>query len=380
MRGISGAAQRYYCDESPGIDPDVFAAAEGNLASGGTLVASGNPSSRTGWFYDAFTRSKAWITISGSALDSPNVVLGARVVPGLADFPWIESMRAELSEEDPRFQCDVLGEFPSREQDRVVSDLEYAAAIARWELPDDGQGSLWCGVDPAGGEGGDKSVIVIRRGMRMLVPPVRFMGATDRIMAELHTLLSQHRKGRERVTVNYDASGMFGKDIRQALNDLRSSDDEIRSEGLDSKGSTDADPLLKGCGFSRPRDAYWGNLARLIKTSLAMPYDEDLRADLLFGEWQNDWKGRGKLPDKRLWRKILGRSPDAGDAASYAFFEGRVSPGSDITRQIAAKRAAELAKPLPALPQRSLYDRPSRGGGAYGLSDQYNPRPPRRGR
>jgi hypothetical protein len=172
---------------------------------------------------------------------------------------------------------------------------------------------------------------------------------------------------------------MFGKDLRQALNDLRSNDDGIRSVGLDSKGSTDADPLLKGCGFSRPRDAYWGNLARLIKTSLAMPYDEDLRADLLFGEWQNDWKGRGKLPDKRLWRKILGRSPDAGDAASYAFFEGRVSPGSDITRRIAAERAARNAEPEehdePANDRGNPFERPH-GDDDYwqdGLTDPRNP-------
>ena len=342
MRGISGPHQLYVLDESPGIDQEIYEACVGNVAATGrTVAAFGNPSQRFGWFFDAHMRPGAFTRIVGSSLDSPNVKLGRRIVEGLADVKWIEQMRAELAEDDPRWQVDVLGEFPTRDMQRVIGDADLARVFARAEAPPDGKGGLFIGIDSAGGTGGDLSTIATRRGWRF-EPLLGFQGNTDRIMIELHEILRVHRKKDEPVQINYDAAGAFGKDLGLALGQLRQRDDFITARGLDGRGDASRDPLLARSGYSRPRDCYWGNAAQLMKTVVAIPFHEQLREDFTFAEWTKDPKGRDRLQDlkKTEQRKATGRSPDFGDAVAYCLWEGRVIPLSEVAAEAAANMDA----------------------------------------
>ena len=338
MRGVSGPRQVYVLDESPGIDEEIFQACEGNIAATGrTIVAFGNPSERHGWFFDAHMRTGGWHRIVGSSLESPNIVLGRTVIEGLAGPNWIASMRADCSEDDPRWQVDVLGEFPTRDMQRVMDDVAIGKMFARAEGKDDGKGELYIGIDCAGGTGGDLSVIATRRGYRFQ-PLLGFQGDTDRIMLELLEILRTTRKKDEEVHINYDAAGRFGKDLGVALGQLRNKDDKIHARGLDGRGDASKEPALARSGYSRPKDCYWGNAAQLMKTVVAIPEHEGLKEDLRFAEWEKDFKGRDRLKDikKTEQRKATGRSPDFGDAVSYALWEGRVTPLSELaTRAVA---------------------------------------------
>ena len=373
MRGISGAHQVYALDESPGIDQEIYEACVGNIAATGkTFIAFGNPSSRHGWFYDSHERSGgAFHCITGSSLDSPNVVLGERVVEGLADTKWIEQMRAELSEDDPRWQVDVLGEFPTRDMKRVMTDVDIARVFERAEEygdPDDDEGDLFVGIDPAGGVGKDTSTIAMRRGWKFW-PIYAFQGATDRIMAELESLLTARRRGKERVKIKYDASGRFGKDLGIALGALRLKDDQIEARGLDGRGSVEKDPTLATSGYSRPKDCYWGNASVLLKRVCSIPYDDQLKEDLTFGEWEADHKERDRLKDhdKTEQRKATGRSPDKGDAVTYCLWDGRVTPISEVGKEIVEeeereqKEEDEIAEKTakPARDGNEVYDEPA---------------------
>jgi hypothetical protein len=346
MRGISGSHQTYLLDESPGIMAETKDACAGNIASTGrTIACFGNPSSRHGWFFDMHTKAGSAHRIAGSSLASPNVVLGRRVVEGLADTKWIASMREECSEDDPKWQVDVLGEFPTRDMLRVIDDLSLAACFRRWEqTPPSAHGALFFGIDAAGGTGGDTSVIATRRGWR-LEPLHGFQGATDRIMMELAALLRLHRRGNERVEIHYDAAGRWGKDLGIALGQLRRSDENIHATGLESRGFIPRTSPLYSSGFSRPRDAFWGNAAQLMKTVVSIPYHDELREDFTFAEWTKDSFNRDKLQEKTEQRKATGRSPDYADAVCYCLWEGTIAPLSEITQQVAEERAALRAQP-----------------------------------
>lgn len=338
MRGISGPHQTYCIDESPGVDQEIFEACLGNIAATGrTIVAFGNPSERHGWFFDAHMRPGKWCRIVGSSLMSPNVVIGRRLVEGLADTNWIDQMRAECSEDDPRWQVDVLGEFPTRDMMRVLDDVSIGRMFARAEQKGDDRGELFFGIDCAGGTGGDLSVIATRRGFRF-APLLGFQGDTDRIMLELEELVRVHRRGDEEIRINYDAAGRFGKDLGVALGQLRQKDEKIHARGLDGRGDASREPALARSGYSRPKDCYWGNAAQLMKTVVAIPEHEGLKEDLTFAEWEKDFKGRDRLKDvkKTEQRKATGRSPDFGDAVAYCLWEGRVVPLSEISAEAAA--------------------------------------------
>ena len=341
-RGPSGARMLYILDEAPGVDEEIFDACCGNIAATGrTIVAFGNPSQRSGWFFDAHTKPGKYHRIAGSSLDSPNLRLDGCKVEGLAGENWIAQMREELAEDDPRWMVDVLGEFPTREMQRVIDDRALSRMFARAEVPEEGDGELYFGIDCAGGIGRDTSVITCRRGYRF-EPLLGFQGATDRIMMELEGLLKQHRRGKETVWVNYDSAGAFGKDLGAALGQLRKRDDQIIARGLDGRGDVSKMPALALSGYSRPRDCYWGNAAQLLKRVVSIPYHDGLAQDLTFAEWDKDPKGRDRLKDakKTEQRKATGRSPDFGDAVAYCLWEGRVVPLSEIVTEI---RETEIA-------------------------------------
>jgi hypothetical protein len=323
-RGISGR-QLWLLDESSGIDRATFDAADGNRAGGARLVAAGNPTARGSWFHDAFTRL-AFERITISALESPNVVLGKTVIPYMADAPWIEEVRAEHGEDSPKYQCDVLGEFPSREQLRLITEVEYAAAVERHASLSD-EGPIYFGIDPAGGGvGGDQSVIVARRGAKVLeINP--FMGGTDRIVSELDVMLRRYRTYvHEPWHVNFDSAGGYGADLFNALRKLKMTDDYLTFEGLEGRGDARNDLLLRTSGCARPRDAYWLNACNRLKSEVGIPHNEALQQELIFAEWSADSSQGSRLIEKKEYRRRLGRSPDVADALIYALWEGRVLP------------------------------------------------------
>jgi hypothetical protein len=369
-RGISGPHQLWLLDEASGIPRAIYEAADGNRAAGASLVVAGQPTSRATWFFDACERL-AFHTIRLSSVDSPNVKLGRTVVPGLAGESWIREKAEDWGgEDDPRYQVEVLGLFPTREALRLVSDEELASCFQRHEAIDLGavDGPLYFGIDPAGGRGGDKSAVVARRGA-VVLEMIAFNGATDQIAAELDIMVRKHRRSqREPYTVNFDASSTWGADLSTAMRQRQSrGEDTMRWNALEMRGDKSTSPVLRESRSSRLVDAYYLNLSIRLRSDAAIPFDPTLREELLFAEFREDQEDNGsKLISKRQYRKQLGRSPDLSDALAFAFWEGRVAPAS----RAAAEFAAELAVPLPAPPPGRVND-PWEGGGSERAFDPY---------
>lgn len=355
-RGLGGVNLLILVDEASGVPDDVFDVLDGHLAGGGKLAAFGQPTTRAGWFFKANIGELEFHTIAIDSRTTPNVKLGRRVVPGLADKEWCDRKLREWGEEDARWQSEVLGQYPSRDQTRLLTDVDVAGAFGRHANASD-VGTLVFGIDPAGGGGGDQSVIVTRRAAKVLSIDA-FNGATDEIVARLISTLARARRGpNEPWHVNFDGSSSWGADLLAALRKMKLRDDALTFEALDLKGGTwKTDWVLARSKCARRIDAMWLNMAIALKTTTGIPYDAELREELIFAEWEQDRDGGTRLREKRSFRKLLGRSPDRADALAFALWEGQVQALSDAARPDPETRDDEDLDDVPRRRSLTAYD------------------------
>jgi hypothetical protein len=209
-------------------------------------------------------------------------------------------------------------------------------------------GPLYFGIDPAGGRGGDKSAIVARRGSTVLAK-LAFNGATDQIVSELDVLTHRFRmRATEPYAVNFDGSSTWGADLSAALRLRQAKDEAMTWHALEMRGDKARSPILREARCARLIDAYYLNLSIRLRTDAAIPFDEELRVELLFAEWREDQEDGTKLISKREYRKQLGRSPDLSDALAFCFWEGRVAPASAAAQEYRAQRRSDLDEQPPA--------------------------------
>lgn len=150
-------------DEASGISPKIYEAALGAMAGGSIVrfVLIGNPTQNSGPFYDAF-KDPTFNKIHISAFDTPNVQAKAQVVPGLVTWDFVEEVRKKYGEDSDVYRVRVLGEFPQRASDTLISiDAIERAFNADRELQNQNDHAI--GLDPAR-FGDDDSAFVERKG------------------------------------------------------------------------------------------------------------------------------------------------------------------------------------------------------------------------
>ena len=154
-------------DEPGAVPPDVFAAIEGVLAAGHTrLLMIGNPTQPHGPFYDAFhSQAAAYRGFRISAFDTPNFTATPQG-PAAGDAPagttphhylvspdWVASRRVLWGADSDLYRSRVLGEFPRRAADGLISlavlDAATVDAPAQEDAPDTPRGPIALGVDVA---------------------------------------------------------------------------------------------------------------------------------------------------------------------------------------------------------------------------------------
>ena len=110
-------------DEAEGVAESIYEAVEAVMTSAKpTLLLIGNPTTSSGGFHRAFHRERGiYETITISALESPNVEEGSIVIPGLTTPAWVEERRKMWGEGSAMFRARVLGEFPDRGEDNLIS-------------------------------------------------------------------------------------------------------------------------------------------------------------------------------------------------------------------------------------------------------------------
>jgi hypothetical protein len=353
VAGISGKNLLYIVDEASGVPDEIFEAIEGNRAGGARIVLFSNPTRTEGEFFEAFHRKKElYHGIQIRSSDTPNVVEGRVVIPGLAEREWIEEKKKEWGENSPQYKVRVEGEFPIGEDGRIFSLQAIIEGEQRW-ADVEGEGRLFVGFDPAGEAGtGDEMALCPRRGRKALrINTYRGLDEYNALF-ELLSMLRELREEAETPVVVVDIEGEIGAKVHTALRDYQEyapRDSRLR-EFLDADKSHGLHVFVTPAGhipidlvtvraserakaqakvYHRLRDRLCGNLADWLRgepgrdNGGAIPEDAKLSAELHALVWDKVDDGPLRLIEKRELRKILGRSPDRYDALALAVWEPR---------------------------------------------------------
>ena len=324
VAGVSGANLLYIVDEASGVDDAIYEAIEGNRAGGARIVMFSNPTRTEGEFYEAFNeKSKLYRTLTISSEETPNVISGQDLIPGLATRRWLEEKREEWGEDSPMYKIRVKGMFAVREDGKIMSIHAIAEAEKRWADADDG-GRLVIGLDPAGESGdGDESAFVPRRTQKILALYAMRGLTPEAHLAHLLGIIKRYRRPREPALplVVMDRDGSIGARVYGTLRGhLDQHPDDYELVGV--RGSYPADGNAPSRVHDRVRDKLWFVFATWLRDGGAIPEDARLAKELHAPEWRRDLRGRDKVTSKEELRKMLGRSPDRADACCLATWEG----------------------------------------------------------
>lgn len=314
-QGYSGE-QFYIVDEASGkaLDP-TFESIEGNRAGGAVRVLLlGNPTRTEGEFYDAFnSKSKFYATMTISSEDTPNVKAGRTIIPHLADPGWIEEMRIMHGVDSPFYKVHVLGEFAEGEEGKIITVELIISAQEAWEDAND-DGPLVIGLDPAGaGPAGDETVLSPRRNKKLFTPySYRALNVAG-IIAQLEGVIKVlARDKNEKAIVVVDREGSIGAELYGALRARAAQPGaKFRVVGVRAGQRAERNSMV----YLLTRDELWAAMADWLKEGGGIPEHTKLAKDLHAPAWGFDVRRRMTSTDKKELRKLLGRSPDYGDAA-----------------------------------------------------------------
>lgn len=365
FQGTSGRALLFEVDEASGVREDIYHAIMGNRAGGARLVLFGNPTQTRGEFFDAFhSKRHLYKTFSISSLESPNVVAGRIVVPGLADPEWIEEQKDAWGEDSALYKVHVLGEFALQEEGRIFGIERIAESERLWHelkaLDDEAsrvgaaRERLYIGLDPAGETGmGDDSAFALRRGLWIMgVQRKKGLSAEGHI-AHLKDLARAYAVPREIPVVVFDASGSIGAELTGTLAAYVTAEKRAGRRPpfelvpIYASHKAQREPQT----YDRVRDELTAVLDRWMRAGGGIPEDARLEAELNEQEWsQRAGDGKVKVTPKDEIKRRLGRSPDSYDAVALSCWEPlelRVSTELAGQIQAAAQRPAPSAQRRP---------------------------------
>lgn len=155
-------------DEASAIPEPVFESASGSMSGANAItILTGNPTRRTGTFFDVFHRPELmqiWTRFHTSSENHPNVN---------PDFP--AQIKAQYGELSNAYRVRVLGEFPLVDDDTVIPWLLLEAALERDVEPTRVR-PIW-GLDVAR-KGRDASALAKRQG-NVLMEPIQIKRGKD---------------------------------------------------------------------------------------------------------------------------------------------------------------------------------------------------------
>lgn len=155
-------------EETPGVPSPVMKALRNTRTGRHNLQLSvGNPDNQQDTLH-TFCALSSTTAIRVSALDHPNVVSDADVIPGAASPVGIALIAEEDPEGTPMYDSRVRGISPSEAVDALIKLAWVKAAQARYAALLEKGGAPAMGVDVANSDNGDKAAIALFRGAALV--------------------------------------------------------------------------------------------------------------------------------------------------------------------------------------------------------------------
>lgn len=327
IEGAHSDAIMYVFDESKTIEAAIWDAAEGALTTPDSYaIACSTPGDSTGRFYDIQSfrpEYKDWHVI--------HVTLEDAIEAGRIQQAWADSRKVQWGEKSVMYRRRVLGEFAEDESDTVITLSMVERAQERWRKlksaetalikdgvpPTKAHEQIWgklqkIGCDPAG-SGGDKVAYAYRHDGDKIYRVERSMHKDQMITAgHLRPYLEQGDAVMAFIDVNGVGAGAYDRLHEDELNVVP----VMVSEKTDLK---DVTGLRK---FYQYRDWLWWNMRDLLDgehSEVALPPDDEIAQDLVCAKYTELSNGKIKVSPKKEMKKIIGRSPDTGEAVIFTF-------------------------------------------------------------
>ena len=293
-------------DEASAIPDIIWETTEGALTDSETEIVwcvFGNPTRNTGRFRECFPgqrHSKEWRT---KQVDSREVSITNKA----QIKSWIEA----YGEDSDFVRIRVRGIFPRTGEMEFISseDVEKASQEEASSNPTD---ALVIGVDVAR-YGANETVIFFRKGRdARTIPPIRLRGASVvQVASKVAETVNTHRID----AVFIDGGGVGGGvvDNVRALH-IHCFDIQFGSkpESLGFAWGTE------GERYANKRAEMWGSMRQWLKSG-AIPYDADLKAQLIGPTYTYNLKNEILLEKKEEMMKRGLDSPDLADALALTF-------------------------------------------------------------
>lgn len=326
FQGLRAPRMRVIGDEASGIEDETIVALEGNLAGGGDLILTGNPTKDEGFFFESFSNPElGFDVVRIPSTRSPNVTEGRIVVPGMATREWIDARKAQWGEDSAMYRIHVLGQAANLTTSRLYSVDLVKDAVKRWAvvIP---SGRIVIGLDPAGETGlGDESAFAVRRGPKVLWIRRRRGLSEDGHIAEVNGMIRDIRQHpsnavdagvKRRALVVVDRDGDVGAKVYAALVAEAQLPGAL-FEVIGVRGSERARSRAKD--IDKVRDELAVSLVAKLR-ELGIPNDTKTLEEMGKIRIVEVENGRAKVVSKKVLRKELGRSPDGFDALALCAY------------------------------------------------------------
>ena len=276
------------------------------------MIFLGNPTRSRGWFAKGLRDKKNNIVFHFSCLENPNYVERRVVIPGLADYGWVEKRRTDWGEDDPRWIGRVEGKVPEGLTSGLFSEALFKLMRAMHGRHKNSK-RRGVSLDPAGDGVDDNVITAAAEGDILEVFKKNRMAPSDTAKKALEICKRIHGH-----FIVVDCDGLGQRDFAE----LRKLGDEQLAgiQLIPFYGSEPSNVTIqlpdgrekKQFGNLRAEAAF-ATQARAKKGIATLPprateLEEDLEAD----EWFEK-KGVIWLVDKDDIRDSLNRSPGEGD-------------------------------------------------------------------
>jgi hypothetical protein len=295
-------------DEASEIPDVIWETAEGALTDSDTEIlwlVFGNPTRSTGRFHDCFDKGRHGKYWDSAQIDARTV--NANITNRALHDRWIEAYGI-----DSDFcRIRILGQFPRMGEMEFIAAADIDAAMAR-EVDPNPTDPLALGVDVAR-YGANESVLWLRKGRdAKTIPPQSYRGLNT---VELAAKVSQafftfHVDG-----IFVDGGGVGGG-VVDNIREMQLYCFDVQFGGADDVGGGPTG--TPGEAYANKRAAMWGALRAWLRHG-ALPYDPDLKAQLLAPKYGLNAKGKIQLETKEDMMRRGVPSPDKADALALTF-------------------------------------------------------------
>lgn len=302
LQGFHAENLLFLLEEASGMEDIIFEIAGGAMSSkGARALMIGNPNRSLGYFNRAFTSNRAlWHGLHWPWRKNP-----------WSDEGYPQRMADEYGAHSNVYRIRVMGDFPTTEDNSVISLDLVEAAVERNVDRTEGRAIVW-GLDIAR-FGDDRCALVKRQGNHVLqnakVWRHRDLMETSGIVAREYFETPESQKP---ACINGDVIGVGAGVI-----------DRLRELGLPVFGINVGEVASMPDQFMRLKDElWWAARDWFMSRGVKIPRDDALISDLVGPTYKVTSAGKTQVESKEEMKKRGLKSPDVGDAFVLTFAGG----------------------------------------------------------